>query len=100
MLLFIPRRKHADGRKAHELDWSGFLTQPPDAEDWKPDPDSIPRTGTLKDARFSKDPYNAIFYHGLDKKVKLVNITSPHTHCFYSTQTSPNRSCTAILYQN
>ncbi|KAH3950098.1 hypothetical protein HBI56_006260 [Parastagonospora nodorum] len=42
-----------------QLDWSGFPAPPPEAEGWKPDPDSIPRTGALKDPRFGKDPWEA-----------------------------------------
>jgi hypothetical protein len=38
------------------LSWDAFPAPTPEAEEWKPDPDSVPVAGGLPDPRFNKDP--------------------------------------------
>ncbi|RYN39655.1 hypothetical protein AA0112_g3618 [Alternaria arborescens] len=42
--------------KAAALVWDAFPPPPPEAGDWQPDPDSIPKAGNIPDPRFNRDP--------------------------------------------
>lgn len=39
-----------------DLSWDTFPAPTPEAEEWQPDPDSVPVAGALPDPRFNKDP--------------------------------------------
>jgi hypothetical protein len=42
--------------KAAAFVWDAFPPPPPEAENWQPDPNSIPKAGNLPDPRFNRDP--------------------------------------------
>lgn len=54
--LFIADADPTVAAKVAEVSWGGFAAPTPEAENWQPDPDSIPVAGGLPDLRLNKDP--------------------------------------------
>ncbi|KAF2823568.1 hypothetical protein CC86DRAFT_69542 [Ophiobolus disseminans] len=77
------------------LSWDAFPEPPPEAKNWKPDPDFIAKPGVLKDPRFNKDPQAVQKKAAMKREMRLLGYEGDFIGDSFSSSSSVSVESTA-----